>query len=723
MEKERIYALFVATIAIYLLAYFKLLSPLPFNWFSVKEQSELKLLEYDKTAYDKLSFTVFSSEERDCSLKMCEDSRLVHLKEGENYFEEVNLCQQGYVEVDCSDSSVHFTFDLMPEENLSSYIHLSTLELTLEPAKVVATVNGEYSTGKNSYRLVNFFIDGKLVRSVQHLFEAGRHSLEMVEDFQLYPGRHTVSVNISKSMLQADVEIPSGIPVAEYTVLVFSFCLSVYVSRKYRLSLLNSFLIFVTLTAFLLILQFQLSRNLGYTYAIYSVLALFALVLPKEKLRFPKVDVGKALAFALLATLACVVARTFIGSAILTSHYYLRQTDLTYLHGSTKYFDELSYLGRYFSYPSQAFFMLTSTVAKLLFTIPSAMIFNFHTVLIFLFALTLYLTTVKLKSRERLLVSLTIFSNYFILTLLLSSPLHALAFLMLTLSVYFYVTGNKLLCITSLATATASHLTILVAFPLFAYAADNFKARRNILLCLLAAGLIASIFYLPLIIKLGLPYQILPKEKGFLQTYGLFGSFVDFNLVFPLIPLTILFGIFDKRYRIAVVIFLLALLVYMFISYRMNVLSLFMLPFLFVSVFRKLDLKLLLLLPIASVFMVFLFYSGFTERCEYGAVNQNCIKPMQFIDRYTSSNDRVVANPIFGHLEAYYGKRKVLADVFVEYADREKYEAAKEFSQTRDKEVIDKYGITIAVTENIGKNDIEFDKIYDNKLFNIYRLR
>ena len=96
---------------------------------------------------------------------------------------------------------------------------------------------------------------------------------------------------------------------------------------------------------------------------------------------------------------------------------------------------------------------------------------------------------------------------------------------------------------------------------------------------------------------------------------------------------------------------------------------------------------------------------------------------MQFIEQYTTPNDNVVINPMLGHLEAYYGKRKVLADLYVEYADEQKFRDENKFYYNLTTEQLEKYNITIFVLDDMYKErDLpDFDKIYDNGFYHIYK--
>jgi len=92
---------------------------------------------------------------------------------------------------------------------------------------------------------------------------------------------------------------------------------------------------------------------------------------------------------------------------------------------------------------------------------------------------------------------------------------------------------------------------------------------------------------------------------------------------------------------------------------------------------------------------------------------------MIFISQYTSKNDSIATKPPFGHIEAYYGGRKVLADAFVEYAEEEKYLGATTFED--DVSMVERYNISLALVDD-GRT-LPFDRIYDNQIFQVYRVK
>ena len=734
MKKEELLVFSAVILIIFSLIYRNLMSNVPFNLFNVKKLDELALIEYDKNVSDELNFKLFSSTERICNLTVCNKNISIKLIKGFNYFEEnVSDCKDTYTKVVCESSSVSFHFLKTTEEAIeknNEFINIKKFVVNTNGPELTIKVEGNYTAKNGGYKLVNFYLDDKLVRSPQYFFQPLENNFSIEEKFLLQPGNHSIRVEIDDKKLEKNIFIPytNGI-VVNYLLLLFSILFALYSKVKFKINWMWFSLIFLTIFFFLLPINFQLSKNLNFPYGIVIVLLPLLLFLKKSKFRFVNQKMRGALVFSIITTTILILIKILVGDAIPTTHYYLRQLELTYLYGNTNYFDSLSYLGRKFNYPSQGFLMLTSTIAKMLTVSPKMIISYFHNVLIFLFTFTLYIVTEKIKNwKNRILICGTILINYFIFTLILASPLHTLAFLLLNLSVIFYK-RSKWLSAINLATGMWTHLTMLLVFPFYVYAAYDFRINIKEILRIILLGICVSlIFYLPFIIKNGMITEAVPTERGFLQSYGILGAIGYFSFVLIFIILVIALGFYKSTKP--TLVFIIMLLIYLFISHRAVILSLFILPFLFVKILDR-ELKytpfylICLLIIILSFLHTLLVYSGTTEWCKMGVVNENCIEPMRFINRYTSTKDSVALNPLFGHLETYYGKRKVLADVFVEYANQEKYLAEQRFYQSCNLSTLKKYNITLVMLDNIDKiRKLENgDKIYDNGFFHIYRIK
>ncbi|MFH1470311.1 MAG: hypothetical protein ABIF01_01035, partial [Candidatus Micrarchaeota archaeon] len=250
------------------------------------------------------------------------------------------------------------------------------------------------------------------------------------------------------------------------------------------------------------------------------------------------------------------------------------------------------------------------------------------------------------------------------------------------------------------------------------------------------AVVISLVFYLPIFLKSGLPYEIVPDRWGYFFTYGLNGMHFEFLLILPLIPLGVA-AILKKGFRVPALAVAFFALVNALLFYRVNVILTVLFAGLFPLAFEKelRDKKNLVLVSLflsANILITPFIHSGTTDWCTWGVANDMCVSPMEYLGAHTSTNERVVIGPMYGHLETYVGKRPVLADLYVEYADLKKFEAEDTFAQSGDLSLAREYDISIAVEDETvwpprpGRKNVSIedgDRTYDNGFFHITRLR
>jgi len=443
-----------------------------------------------------------------------------------------------------------------------------------------------------------------------------------------------------------------------------------------------------------------------------------------------------AIVFALLVVLYVFLLESTLGNIDIWGAYYYRHVQNTLERGTTLYYDELSYLGRNFTFPP-TFFEFAASVSKLLGVMNFESIrIPLHLSIVALFFLSTYMLFNNFKTREqKLLASLIFASQSFVMITATGITLHIFSYLLLNVSVILFSRKEPLLKLVSalaLSVAFAAHPTSLLFFPVYVYAAGLFKMDRWKLLetganCALAV-LLSLPFYIPIFIRSGLPYEIVPAQWGYMLSYGIGGVMFDFQFSSALLVASILYGLYKKEFRLPTLIMLGFLLVDLFVTFRANMLVTIMLSVLFPQLFSKYMkndtlLSLFFAIPLTNLILIPVIYSGTTAWCTWGVANKMCIQPMQYINHYTSQDTTVAINPEYGHLEAYYGGRPVLADLYVEYADYEKFRAENEFYWKSNASEVRKYNISIFVLDDIGvkKNIPDADRIYDNGFIHISR--
>ena len=444
----------------------------------------------------------------------------------------------------------------------------------------------------------------------------------------------------------------------------------------------------------------------------------------------------EAIAFGLVFTVIIAALILRFGTVDWWGAYYYRNAQTTLEQGTTLYYDELSYLGRNFTYPP-VFFQIASEIALLLGAANYGSVrIPFHLLVVFIYSTSLYLLFKNFKSWYERIAGASIFATQaFVLTFSSTVTLHVLAYAFMNISLLLLERKEKVLRLIStilLSLAISTHPTSVILFPFYVYGMGLFKIDweriKNAAFSLIVASALSLIFYLPIFIQNGLPYETAPNLWGYLLSYGWVGLFYDLQFLIPLIFLTSIFGITKKSLWLPILILILAVIANALITYRANLVVSVMLSFLFPLVFGK-NLKNPIFMATFSLFIfanllfIPVLFSGTTWWCKWVYANDMCVKPMQFISEFTSTGENIAINPEYGHIEAYIGKRKVLADLYVEYAPGDKFYAEYDFYQKSDPICLRGYNITLFVLDDTGRvRDIQgADRIYDNGFIHAYR--
>ncbi|MEM3399760.1 MAG: hypothetical protein QXP42_02925 [Candidatus Micrarchaeia archaeon] len=456
-------------------------------------------------------------------------------------------------------------------------------------------------------------------------------------------------------------------------------------------------------------------------------------------------DIEKeALAFAVCITAYVLLLNLLFGYSDVWGSFYTRHAQMTFERGTTLYFDELSYLGRWFTYPP-AFFEFGASIARItdaLFCTDYMAMHNWlHILSVFFFAASTYALFFKYGRRERILASLIFLSECFVPMTATAISLHIIALTLLNIGIIF-IDKRRVISTISISLAFAFHPLTAFLFPFFLYAYRRFEIKKEEIVTyayiLIPALLLSSIFMLPIILRYGMPNEIVPTRWGYLSTYGFNGMQYQFQFLIPLI-IACAYG-FLTKYRIQTALLLLLVLIYAYISFRVDIALTLLLASLFPSIFQdyirsKYVWLAVMLFPLGNFVFIPIIYSGSTHWCVWGVANHMCLSPMRFINENTPSESRLAINPIYSHIETLFGRRPVLADLYVEYADEEKFLAQDYFYNSTNISVLEKYNITLFVLDDISydwregtykKRFLpieEADRVYDNGFIHVFRKR
>lgn len=529
------------------------------------------------------------------------------------------------------------------------------------------------------------------------------------------------------------------LPLDNILLTISSILITFFARKKYKLDFILSILFFFSVFTIVQVFQFQLVKNFNLFQWLLPILSFSFLIFfirKKSKkpapLKLSKNLQKEILLFAIFYLLFVLLLKTFIGPYDLWWPYYSRNTENTYLNGNTFFSDDLSYLGRGFTYPP-AFFEFASQVTEI-FQMKSFydIQFSLHMILVFLFVITSYLLFINFKSWKQRIVAVLIYSGLsFTLMTTVAGTLHTFSFVLLNLSVIFFNSNHPIRKLSPLllSIAFATHPLTLFLFVPYVYVANRFKIKlKSVIITGSLAVLVSLLFYIPIFIFHGLPYEIVPQQWGYLLTFGVGGITFDFQYLIPFAIILVLFGLFSRKFRFLIAITIVLFLINAYVAYRINMFISIMLAGLFPLMFgdylkNKLIFSLVLVPLILNYFFVAVMYSGTTSWCTWGSVNSMCTSPMKYLNKYSSIQEAVAINPEFGHLEAYAGQRKVLADLYVEYADAKKFSAENNFYKNSDISYLSNYNISLFVLDDIGekRNIVEADRIYDNGFLHIFR--
>lgn len=700
------------------------ISVINLNMFSVPETNEIYLANLNSTG-----FALFSSFSCECLL--CNGT--VAVRAGKNHLSYGECGDEVGDEVFLTCSSggedLILRFRRGGDPPLLDNVGLVS---KIENKTLFTELSGHASRGGAAK--IEYRIDGEAARSIISEFNEG--AFKKKEHFSIGPGKHTVEVALNNAPL-AKKEIAAGYPKFPIWLLLILISSIILVCGARVDGVVKNGLLLFGIVSFLFALQFQL-QSLGVgEHALPVASALLALVVwikkkpksPLRRLKVKKEDIS-SIAFGMGVVLIVLMLWTATKGTDGWAPYYRRHAEEVNKRGTVFYDDELSYLGRGFTYPV-AYFEFAASLTKLLMAWSFEDIFFWqHFLIVFLFGLSIYAMLEKYRGNGRFLAALIIISETFLITTATNVTLHIFAYTLLNISALFLSTW--FLSGVFLATAFSAHPSALFLFPFYVLVAGQFSIRKEtikntILAC--ALGVLLSLpFYVPIFLSHGIPYEIVPERWGYLLTFGTDSILFDFHTMVPLLVLVVAAGLVKEKTRMPAVLLLVAAASVIFVSYRANMIAAVLLGGLTPIVFGKwLNKKkvflALCLFPLASLLFFFpLFYSGPREWCLFGVLNEKCTLPMRYVSTYTSTSDRVVINPMFGHTEACFGGRPILADLYVEYADEEKFKEATAFWEDGRKPN-KKYGITVYILDDLyEERDMPgADRIYDNGFMHVYR--
>lgn len=234
------------------------------------------------------------------------------------------------------------------------------------------------------------------------------------------------------------------------------------------------------------------------------------------------------------------------------------------------------------------------------------------------------------------------------------------------------------------------------------------KPERKHYYSYIAAAAAFFLLYSRTLLALGVPYENAPGQWGYLITWGLTSIYYDFTIIIVLFVAAIIANIKNKMSLVTAALIIL----YLTVSYRLNIAVAFAGGLLlagWAAKSRKLSIAILAIIVISIVPLMSVL-AGFNETCGDVFLREQCIRPMEYLSGYSSSN--IAIAPLhYGHIMTFLGGMKVVADPYVEYSNNEKLQDVLSYENSWNMTLAGKWHADIAVTE---KNVCDADMVYDN---------
>jgi len=405
--------------------------------------------------------------------------------------------------------------------------------------------------------------------------------------------------------------------------------------------------------------------------------------------------------------------------------FYERQVRETFYNNNVPKLDELSYLGREMSYP-KGYFLLKSYLLWLFnlgYNSISDLILELVFNIFLIFSLVHLSKYLSKNFYSRFLFVLSFCSFPFVFTLLSAHLLHIPSLLLLFYSLAFALRKNIFLSSIMLFSSSLIHPYSIILYSIFIFSfllIKKIKFDWRLFLPILIA-------YLPFF---GLEYSsktvALPEKWGWFLKGEFQGIFQEFSFVLLAVLFIILFNLKNRKNILFSISTIILIFVYAFISFRVNLIifffsSLLILDFLENAKFKESNKSLAILFSLLLIFANFI-YSLYTLSQTFNLGGYIDFYTLDAIFNLGSKGDyvksclSVASDPFLGHAIAFISGKKVLADLYVEYADEEKLRKAEEFFVTENFSLIENYNISLTIIKNNCQN---WNTIYDNRFYKI----
>ncbi|MEW6295144.1 MAG: hypothetical protein AB1467_02495 [Candidatus Diapherotrites archaeon] len=614
------------------------------------------------------------------------------------------------------------------------FFHLEKKELpgSLAPEIKIISLNEdsiEFSLTQYSTQAmpVKIFVNGIL----DHQFIPPEGKNEFKEKIALFEGLNSVKISYDGITAEKSIEfqpkpsmnLVAGVLIIVLALFVFSFFVfsKTHFAEKISLSIafflilliFNGFALnaigFLNLTSFvvlflieLLLIAFFFRKNFSFG----------------RKMRFFSLNLVEVFAILFLVFFSLMFHFFTPSHFTFYNNYYERESAAIAENFSIPKIDELSYLGRGFAFIPGYFLAnagmswLTGLQGQPLFALIIALSNIF-----FVFSVFYLCSALKFDRKLASIALFLIWSSSIIFSFAVITPRHMIALAMLFVALACLVKKRSFL-LSGFFLGFASFIQfplLLIFFFLYVFLARKIE-WKPLIQAFVIGFIIVFLLFFENLLAFGLPVEIRPSDWGYMINYPInvvlssHGILLFFFAVFFISGAIafyrkpeFIFSYKSKLFLGIIVGFILQAL----LTSRFDVPVAVVIAFFLIAVIEKdkiFDRRIFLTVMLIGAFLSLLLIPNFVlSSRELGAFN--------YLKENSSTDARILSDPWLGHSVTFFSQRKVLADLWVEYADEGKLADAYYFLKNSDYNVLKKYKIDFV----INYSDIIYEKILDNK--------
>jgi len=427
------------------------------------------------------------------------------------------------------------------------------------------------------------------------------------------------------------------------------------------------------------------------------------------------------------------------------SVYYERQSNTIGTDYGIPATDELSYLGRNFTFTPGYFLFggslhwFTGAIGQDLFALSMA-----FSNLFLLFSALFFAERIKLERKYAALFVAFLVMSTFVFTTVTLTPRHAIALSLTFVSLGLFLGKEKWwLSSIFLGIGFFTQVPLMAFWPFLALVfAGKDKWREIVKVFALALVIFAPLYaFIPL--NNGLPFQSMSTTWGYFISLPVISLFSNPGIQFIFLCAFLGFELFllyakkakwSKRKKQLFALVLLSSMIQVFVSSRWDfVLAVMIASFIAFSLQEYGKQFSEFAEFIASLILLMGLFLVATTMPDY-ILSEPMQQSFDWIAENSAPQDIVLSDPYYSHMIALHSERPLVSDLMVEYADPEMLADSYRFFDEEDYSILEKYNVSLVFAENwfihnslveTENKEIEFtelDKVFSNDLISVHRV-